>query len=256
MSTSSNMSRVNDVSHLYQKKTQREHVLLRPDSYIGSIERMECSQWIWRDGRMQWKSDFSYVPGLFKIYDEIIVNASDNRQRDKRTNTIKVDIDRQQGCVSVWNNGPGIPVQVHSEHKIYIPELVFGHCLTSSNYDDNSKKTTGGRNGIGAKSTCIYSTRFVVETVDADNQLWYRQEFRDNQTIIDPPQIKKYTKASYTKITFWPDWSKFGLDPTKGFDDNHFDLFSRRVIDLAGTNDKSFKVFLNEERVRVKGFVY
>jgi len=76
---------------------------------------------------------------------------------------IRVVIDKDNGCISIYNDGKGIPIVVHKEHKIYVPELIFGHLLTSSNYDDDEKKTVGGRNGYGAKLTNIYSNRFIVE---------------------------------------------------------------------------------------------
>jgi DNA topoisomerase-2 len=60
----------------------------------------------------------------------------------------------------------GIPVQIHKEHNIYIPELIFGHLLTSSNFDDNERKVTGGRNGYGAKLANIFSKFFEVEVGD------------------------------------------------------------------------------------------
>ncbi len=37
--------------------------------------------------------DISYVPGLYKIFDEVLVNAADNKQRDKNMTCIRVDID-------------------------------------------------------------------------------------------------------------------------------------------------------------------
>ena len=76
-------------------------------------------------------------------------------------------IDATKGKFTVFNNGKAIPVVVHKEHKIYVPELVFGHLLTSSNYNDNQQKTTGGRNGFGAKLCNIFSKKFVVETADS-----------------------------------------------------------------------------------------
>lgn len=51
----------------------------------------------------------------------------------------------------MWNDGQGIPIQMHKEHHMYVPELIFGNLLTGSNFDDDQKKTTGGRNGFGAK---------------------------------------------------------------------------------------------------------
>lgn len=62
-----------------------------------------------------------------------------------------------------------------SQEGVYVPELIFGHLLTSSNYNDNEKKVTGGRNGYGAKLANIFSTEFVIETCDGARQKRYRQ---------------------------------------------------------------------------------
>ena len=93
----------------------------------------------------------SFVPGLYKIFDEILVNATDNKVRDPTMVTLRVDIDQEAGCIRVYNDGNGIPVEMHKEEGVYVPELIFGHLLTSSNYNDAEKKVTGGRNGYGAK---------------------------------------------------------------------------------------------------------
>lgn len=120
----------------------------------------------------------TYVPGLYKIFDEILVNAADNKQRDPTMDSVKVDIDADANRISVYNNGDGIPVEIHAEEKVYVPEMIFGHLLTSSNYDDNVKKTTGGRNGYGAKLTNIFSTEFIIETADGKRQRKYKQVCR------------------------------------------------------------------------------
>ena len=101
-----------------------------------------------------------------KYHDEILVNAADNFQRDKSMNLIKVDIDQGEGRISVWNNGKGIPIQIHKGEGIYVPEMIFGHLLTSSNYNDKEEKVTGGRNGFGAKLANIFSTEFTIETAN------------------------------------------------------------------------------------------
>jgi DNA topoisomerase-2 len=116
-----------------------------------------------------------FVPGLYKIFDEIIVNAADNKVRDQRMNTIKVTIDRENNKFEVYNNGMGIPVKMHEKEGVYVPELIFGHLLTSSNYDDDEEKITGGRNGYGAKLCNIFSETFVVETCDSDSGLKFKQ---------------------------------------------------------------------------------
>jgi DNA topoisomerase-2 len=89
--------------------------------------------------------------------------------------SLKVVIDGENNLVSVYNNGDGVPVEIHKEEGVYVPELIFGHLLTSSNYDDAEKKTTGGRNGYGAKLTNIFSTEFVIETADGKRQKKYKQ---------------------------------------------------------------------------------
>lgn len=117
----------------------------------------------------------SYVPGLYKIFDEILVNAADNKQRDPSMDSLKVVIDVEKTYISVYNNGDGVPVEIHKEEGVYVPEMIFGHLLTSSNYNDAVKKTTGGRNGYGAKLTNIFSTEFVIETADGKRQKKYKQ---------------------------------------------------------------------------------
>lgn len=164
------------IEEMYQKKSQLEHILLRPDTYIGSIEMHTQTLWVYENDEMVHRN-VSYVPGLYKIFDEILVNAADNKQRDPSMDSVKVTIDVEQNCISVYNSGDGVPVEIHQEEKVYVPELIFGHLLTSSNYDDTVKKTTGGRNGYGAKLTNIFSTEFVIETADGKRLKKYKQVY-------------------------------------------------------------------------------
>merc|ERR1711974_345404 len=103
------------------------------------------------------KEAVSYPPGLYKIFDEIIVNSADNKVRDPSMSLIRVTINESQNEITVLNDGQGIPIEIHKTEKVYVPELIFGHLLTSSNYDDTEKKVTGGRNGYGAKLCNIFS---------------------------------------------------------------------------------------------------
>ena len=62
--------------------TQLEHVLKRPDSYIGSVEKLTQQMWVWdSDTKRMVQREITYVPGFFKIIDEILVNAADNKVR-------------------------------------------------------------------------------------------------------------------------------------------------------------------------------
>lgn len=130
--------------------------------------------WIFEDNKMVYRP-VNYVPGLYKIFDEIIVNAADNKVRDPSMNTMKINIDKEANRISIYNNGRGIPIEVHKTEGVYVPELIFGHLLTSSNYDDDEKKMTGGRNGYGAKLCNIFSTEFTVETADSISGKKFKQ---------------------------------------------------------------------------------
>jgi DNA topoisomerase-2 len=151
------------IEQTYQKKTQLEHILLRPDTYVGSVEPATQSLFVLDEGSSCFvQREVVFTPAMFKIFDEILVNAADNYRKDNSMNRLEVDINEQEGFVSVLNNGKGIPVVIHKEYEIYVPELIFGHLLTGSNYNDNEKKVTGGRNGYGAKLANIFSKKFIV----------------------------------------------------------------------------------------------
>ncbi|KAJ3402189.1 DNA topoisomerase 2, partial [Chytridiales sp. JEL 0842] len=251
-STSSAPGGKKSIEEIYQKKTQLEHILLRPDTYIGSIESMTQPMWVLdsASNSMVYRT-ISYVPGLYKIFDEILVNAADNKIRDPSMDTLKVSIDRENNVISVYNNGRGIPIEMHAKEKVYVPELIFGHLLTSSNYDDSEKKVTGGRNGYGAKLCNIFSTEFIVETGDSASGQKYKQVFSNNMSKKGTPKITTSSKVEdFTKITFKPDLAKFGMTH---LDDDIDALFKKRAYDLAGCVP-GIKVFLNDTRIKIKSF--
>jgi len=87
----------------------------RPDTYIGSIEKTTDKMWVYNSANesMEFR-DVTFVPGLYKIFDEILVNAADNKQNDKNMSEIRVTVDRETGEVSIKNDGKGIPVEIHA----------------------------------------------------------------------------------------------------------------------------------------------
>ena len=135
---------------------------------------------------------------------------------------------------------------------MFVPEMIFGHLLTSSNYDDSEKKTTGGRNGFGAKLANIFSTQFLVETADAKRNKYYKQVFRNNmQDALEPEITENASKRNFTCITFWPDLSKFRM---KRLDADIVSLMTKRVYDLAGVTNGKVMVKLNGNTISVKNF--
>ncbi|XP_077595631.1 DNA topoisomerase 2-alpha [Stigmatopora nigra] len=238
------------VEKIYQKKTQLEHILLRPDSYIGSVETVTQQMWVYDEDIGLNCRDVTFVPGLYKIFDEILVNAADNKQRDKNMSCIKIGIDVENNTISVWNNGKGIPVVEHRVEKVFVPALIFGQLLTSSNYDDAEKKVTGGRNGYGAKLCNIFSTKFTVETACRESKKTFRQTWYDNMGRAGEPSIKPFDGDDYTCITFQPDLPKFKMSI---LDKDTVALMTRRAYDIAGCA-KGVRVFFNSKRLPVKDF--
>ena len=140
------------VEEKYQKKSQLEHILLRPDTYIGSIEPTRAPMYVvdaspTAPPHTLCQKEITFTPGLYKIFDEIVVNAADNKQRDANMDRLEITVDAARNRITVKNNGEGIPVEFHQKEQMYVPTLIFGHLLTGSNFDDSEKKTTGGRNG-------------------------------------------------------------------------------------------------------------
>ena len=249
-------------SKKFVKLSHEEHVLKLPDSYIGSTEKSTEEMWYLdpATGKMV-KGLLTFVPGEFKIFDEIIVNALDQvtRTREKLergeetipVKTIKVNYNKETGEISVWNDGEGIPVELHEKEKIYIPELIFGNLLTSSNYDQSEKKHVGGKNGYGAKLANIFSRQFIIETVDEKNKLKFIQTFRDNMKTKEKPKISKCGKKPYTQVSYIPDYARF---KQTGLTDDMIKIIVKRAYDMAAWTDNTVNVFLNGERVESKNF--
>lgn len=225
-----------------QKITHVEHILKRPDSYVGPVACAQEQYWV-LEGDKFVHQHVRYSPALLKIFDEILVNAVDrNSTFPDQVKSIKVAIDRESGAISIENNGPlgGISVEQHPTEKIWNPELTFGHLLTSTNYDDTQERLVGGRNGYGAKLANVFSKVFVINIYDDTNQVHYSQRWTKNMTVCEPPIMKKYTKkTSMVNITFVPDWEKFGM---KGMDDDIFRIFEKRVYDANFCTSKKCQV--------------
>ena len=241
----------------YVKMDPREHVLARPGMYIGSVDIDKTSMWVLNENKTEMmKKEIDYIPGLFKIFDEILVNVLDHIIRLKSENgTVKhvkeVSVNISPTSISVYNDGEGVDIYKHEVHGVYIPELVFGNMLTSTNYDDTTERVIGGQNGIGAKACNIYSKSFEIETVDSKRKLLYKQKFSKNMFDKSEPEVTKYTKYPYTKITFEPDFDKFKI---KELSSDMINLYMKRVYDVNSISNGNIKVTLNGEKLKASSF--
>ena len=250
-------SKKKSIEDTYQKKTQLQHIIDLPDTYIGSVEKTELDTWVYNqeENKIEFKN-IQYIPGLYKIFDEVLVNAIDQHVRVEhdsnikyKVTEIKVNFNKEENKISILNNGNGIPIVEHQEHKIYIPELIFGNLLTSSNYDKDEKKITGGKNGFGAKLTNIFSKKFKLTTIDHEKKLKYEQIFEDNMSIKNKPIITKCTEKPYTIIEFEPDLKRFNIDKIS---DDTISLMKKRVFDCTACTNKNVNVYLDDEKIDCK----
>lgn len=269
------------IEEQYSRKTPLEHVLLRPSMYVGPNERSaptpcwvpdpipetpsedlikdplnvetKCSTEGAKKPLKMVRKEYGIVPALIKIFDEILVNASDNRLRDPHScKRIDVTIDpgseNRDPFIRVRNDGKGIPVEVHKKEGMYVPEMLFGNLLTGSNFNDSEKRLTGGRHGYGAKLANIFSKTFTVETFDSQRDARFRQTWSNNMKEKFNPEITRLDNggSDYTSVTFVPDLPRLTGDSTAYFIlPEDYSVMCRRVIDVAGCAAGNLEVTLN-----------
>ena len=232
----------------YERLSHVEHILKRPDTYVGSLAPESSSYWI-RDGDSFKLSDLSVSPGLVKIFDEILVNAIDQYSLHPKK-VSKIEIMTSEAGVFVRNYGVSVPIKKHETERdskgvpLWIPELIFGHLLTSSNYNDEEQRVTGGRNGYGAKLANVFSSKFNIKI--SDGKKIYMQTWTDNMSKVEPPDVVTSPDkiCPYVSITFYPDWKRFG-GPGE-----FIKLVEKRAWDAAMWCSKA-QVYFNKELLQV-----
>ena len=232
------------IEEKYIKMSPLEHILSKSSMYIGSIDFLNEKQFIYKNNIIVYE-DIKYSPGLYKIIDEIIVNAYDAVIRDNTVKTIEATV--LKDSFILYNDGMGIDIVIHPEHKIYVIELLFGNLLSSTNYSDE-ERVTGGTFGIGVKLANIFANKFIIEVWDKKRKLYYSQTFEKNLSKINKPIIQKQIKdiIGGVKITVFPDFKKFKCDH---FSDDMIKLLNRRIIDLTALVRKDVTIYLNNKKL-------
>jgi len=248
----------------YQRKTDKQHILDNPDTYIGSVENVDANMWVFDEATKKIVlREIEYIPGLYKLFDEGIVNCRDHVIRmiqstmlEKKFVTFIETKINDDGTITMTNDGNGIDIAKHPEYDLWIPEMVFGHLRTSTNYNKEEKKIVGGKNGFGFKLVLIWSEYGRVETIDHVRGLKYVQEFKRNLDEICPPVITKVgtNTKPYTTVTFKPDYRRLGVN---GLTPDMLALLKKRVYDIGAVTDhsiKKIKINYNEDTIPVKNF--
>jgi DNA topoisomerase-2 len=238
----------------YQHMNLRDHCLHRPDTYVGSITEEIVEDLIVVDSttcQMDFRM-FPMIPGLVRLYVEVLSNAVDHVWRSASTSTpcqsIIITINHETGETSITNDGAPIPIQKMSDAshtaEYWIPEMLFGRLLTSSNYDDTEQRMTSGRNGLGVSLTNLFSNKFHVRILNAESKQSYTQQWTDHMRTVSSPTIRRSKQSSSTQVTWIPDFTYFH---TTGYSNETIALFHRFACDASMTT--GVRVTFNGSRV-------
>ena len=262
----------------YNYKNDIEHMLDRPDTFIGSVARNTRHVWVLKnksgDGNKitdekvkatklsDWKGEYlktRYPAGMERLFLEILANAADNVEKTRKTpgwedkvGEIKVTMTAQ--TITIRNGGVPIPVVEDEKDidgkkvKLYIPEFIFGTLRSSSNFDDDDQKTYVGRNGYGAKLANVFSKRFSVVVADSINGKKYKQEWTDNMGKKGKPSITKYTaKTSFTEVSFDIDFNYKKFNFYSEYPQDAYYLYAQHAVNVGFIN--RIPVIFNEKKI-------
>lgn len=232
----------------YIKTNDIEHILLRPDTYVGSKTFKDSLEYLMNSEGKLTQTIIPLSPALERIFVEILSNAIDNALRyPGTTKNIKINVSTNGAC-DIWNDGHVIPIaktSVKDENmEIYNHSLIFGFLRTSSNYDDDTQRYVSGRNGFGAKLTNVFSTRFQVEGTDPVVKKKLTQIWTKNMTQTTPPIITSSQKKGYTHVSWKVDFSQFECDQ---YSHEFIQLFRFHALNAALTT--GVNVFFNEMKM-------
>lgn len=265
MSTDANDSASNnDLLNKYKKHNLRDHIYEIPGMYVGSVDITPITTHIYNDETKRMESrELHIVPALYKIVDEVVVNAtdqwirikSDPKPDSKPVKNIKINVDKASGFIEIQNDGDSIDVEKHPSYDdLYIPEMIFGQLLTSTNYDkgkDGKESVVSGVHGLGVKLCNVFSKEFHIDLVDHRRKRQYSQSWTDNMKSKTTPVVKYSAKSPYTHVRFLPDYERFGLT---GLTDDMYNLIRKRAYDACACTDHTVAIYFNDEKIEVKDF--
>ncbi len=226
--------------------SQIEHVLKRPGMYIGSIVKEpqeEFSLSTQEDKFTVQKRE--YIPGLIKIFNEIIDNSIDEFVRTKGTKANRISIKMTSNTFECQDNGRGIPntkIQTISGDMKYQGVIAFTEMLSGANYE-NDDEATIGTNGLGGKASSIFSKKSLIKNDDGKKLVTITT--KNHLSEVDVKET--LSKSTGVDIKIYPDLEYFGI---KELDEVHFSVIKERLLHLSISypeitfrfNSKSLKI--------------
>lgn len=218
----------------YSNLSDIDHVLQIPDMYVGSCGKDKFEDLVIDPSKLIMEMRITQLPeAMRKLFLEILNNMTDASFRYKISGRedippLKITMDKTR--ITAINGGFPIPVEIHKESKVYVPEMIFGMLRSSSNYDPNVIRMGCGRNGYGAKLTNIFSVYFSIEIGDNIRKKKYCQFWTGNMKIRNDPVITDYTGENYVKVEYDLDFARFGY---KEYPAEAFWIYARYCADAS-----------------------
>ena len=221
------------IEEKYKELSEREHILLRPGMWVGSVKEEERTFFLYDShSELMEIRDVKYIPAMLKVVDEVISNSCDEYRRKENLGLTDLHVTMEEsGWITVRDNG-GIPVVKHKEAGVYVPEFIFGRLRTSSNYDDTEDRNVIGTNGVGSSICNIFSKQFIIETADKKHKFY--RSWLDNMGIANDDLKIEKSSDHYTQTKFLLDFNRF--NDIDCFDMEFVDIIEKRCIDAAAAN--------------------
>lgn len=229
--------------------TDVEHVLLRPNMYIGGINLAEKEQWIYdrESGRFRFGT-VKYVPALVKCASELIDNSIDVAIDTNFEKATKIQVNVDDKSIEVIDNGIGIPCEPPKNspnEKRTCAEIAWTTLKSGTSFGENRNKI--GTNGVGSSCVNVFSKLFIGESDDGRHSQTIT--CRNNLSEIKAGRINKSSGKPGVRVYCEPDLERFGLEK---IDDVHRDLIYQRLVNLAISYPK-IKFVFNKEKIEAGG---
>jgi len=193
-----------------QVLSEREHILLRPTVYVGSVKPTDEKVPIIKDGKL-YVEQRNISVGMYKLFDEVFSNSLDEAKRMKgKMKNIFIQIETSNNCISVKDTGNGFykgtdinKISGRSNIETAVSQLRAG-----SNFEnDDVEESLVGTNGMGVSLVNVLSKHFSIETVNEKN--YYYQAWK-NYERTEPKIKEKGSSKTGTEVSFIPLGNVFG----------------------------------------------
>ncbi len=193
--------------------SEREHILLRPTVYVGSVKPTDEKVPIIRNNKLFIESKKISV-GMYKLFDEVFSNSLDEAKRmNGKMKSIHIEVSSKDNNVSIRDTGNGFykGTDINKVSGKTNIETAVSQLRAGSNFEnDDVEESLVGTNGMGVSLVNVLSKYFSIETINEKS--YYFQEWRNYEG--SSPKVSKNTDKSKTgtTVTFKPLSDVFGYD--------------------------------------------